>query len=156
MPVAVRISRARFTDFWQRHVHGDVIAAHFGIDRSTVTKLARRYGLTLRHERRAARWAIPFERSAEFTDMWRGMVKSGHIAAHFGVNRKTVENHAKRLLLPLRGKGSNTRWLDLSQWRDLQLRDAMAASARKEQAALRLAEMVDKIRDPSHIWRKAA
>ena len=143
MPVAVRISRARFTDMWQRHVHGDVIAAHFGINRSTVTKLARRYGLDLRRERRAARWVIPFERSAEFTAMWRGMVTCGQIARHFGVNRKTVENHAKRLLLPLRGKGGAGRWLDLSQWRHVQLREAMAASARETQAAMRLAEMVD-------------
>ncbi len=143
MPVAVRISRARFTDLWQRHVHGDVIAAHFGINRSTVTKLARRYGLDLRHDRRPARWVIPFERSAEFTAMWCGMVKCGQIALHFGVHNKTVENHAKRLMLPLRGKGGASKWLDLSQWREVQLRDAMAVSARESYAALRLSEMVD-------------
>lgn len=155
MPVAVRISRARFTDLWQRHVHGDVIAAHFGINRSTVTKLARRYGLELRHDRRPARWAIPFERSAEFTAMWRGMVKCGQIAQHFGVNNKTVENHAKRLMLPLRGKGGAGRWLDLAQWRDVLLREALAARAREEEAALRLAEMVDCHR-PGGCGRKAA
>lgn len=141
MPIAVRISRARFTEMWMGHIHGDIIAAHFAIDRTTVTKVARRFGLPLRTKRKVARWVIPFDRSTEFIAMWRGNVKLCEMARHFACNRKTVENHAKRLLQPLRGKGK--RMLDLGQWAHVQLRHALAARAREEQAALANAEMVD-------------
>lgn len=136
MPCAVRISRARFTAMWLGHVGGDEIAAHFGIDRSTVTKIAKRYDLPLRLEIKVARRVIPFDRAEDFAAMWRADVKCADIARHFDCSRKTVENHARRLGLPLRGKGNTARWISLAEFRAAQLREAMAASAKAEQAAM--------------------
>lgn len=148
MPAAVRISRARFTEMWLGHVHGDAIAAAFGIDRSTVTKFAKRFGLPLRTQRKCARWVIPFDRSDEFAAMWRAWVKTDEIARHFGCNCKTVENHAKRLGLPAKGRGNPERFLSLADFRALQLREAMARSAAETRAQMKLADMIDYFSGP--------
>jgi transposase len=135
MPRAIRISRARFTAMWSGHVGGDAIATAFGIDRSTVTKIAKRYDLPLRLEIKVARRVIPFDQANAFAAMWLADVKCADIARHFDCNRKTVENHAKRLGLALRGKGNATRWLTIADYHAAQLREAMAATAKAEQAA---------------------
>lgn len=79
--------------------------------------------------------------------MWRACVRAEDIADLYGVKVSTVHMHVHRNKVQ-RSRKVN-RWhpaISLADYRALQLREAMAASAREEQAALRLAEMVDGLR----------
>ena len=64
------------------------------------------------------------------------------IAAALGCNRKTVHNYCVRLNLTRRGSGHRPK-ATIADFCAVQLRDAMAASARETDAALRLSDMVD-------------
>lgn len=139
----VRLPRGEFIDMWNSGVCGDRMAERFGINRSTVTKIAKRFGLKLRIETKVARRVIPADRTEEFAAMYIAMVTQEEMARAFGCNVGTIRNHAKRLWLPLRGKGNSSRFITLADYRAIQLRDRLAAAAREEQAALKLAEMVD-------------
>lgn len=76
--------------------------------------------------------------------MWRACVRSEDIAAAYGVNVSTVHQHVHRQ--GIKRQRPVDRWhpaITMAEYRALQLRAAMAASARESEAALRLSEMVD-------------
>lgn len=80
----------------------------------------------------------------EFPAMFEARVTSEEIARHYGCTISNVEKHSRRI--KVKRSRRITRWdagISLAGFRDLQLREAMAESARREQAALRLAKMVD-------------
>lgn len=84
---------------------------------------------------------------AEAEAMWRSCVRVEDIAAAYGTSVSTVHMHVHRR--SVKRDRVVSRWhpgITLADYRTIQLRVAMAASAREEQAALRLAEMVDGIR----------
>lgn len=84
---------------------------------------------------------------AEAEAMWRACVRVEDIAAAYGTSVSTVHMHVHRNRV--RRARVVSRWhpgITLADYRTLQLRAAMAASAQEEQAALRLAEMVDGFR----------
>lgn len=85
--------------------------------------------------------------------LWRACVRAEDIAALYGVKVSTVHMHVHRNKVQRSRKVS--RWnpaISLADYRAMQLREAMAASAREEEAALALAEMRDG--DPRK-WRAA-
>lgn len=76
--------------------------------------------------------------------MWRACVRAEDIAAAYGTRVSTVHMHVNRN--GVKRARVVSRWnpgITLADYRVLQLREALAASAREEQAALRNAEMVD-------------
>lgn len=79
--------------------------------------------------------------------MWRACVRAEDIAEIYGTSVSTVHMHVHRN--KVKRSRLVTRWnppISIADYRALQLREAMAATAREEEAALRLAEMVDGFR----------
>lgn len=87
-----------------------------------------------------------------FRSMWAALVRSQHIADHFGVALRTVTKHAERLKLPEKPRGKG-RSITLSEYRELQLLERLKVSAAETRAQLQLAEMVDGV---AHTGRWAA
>jgi transposase len=146
MVVAARVSRRAFEEAWLSGKHGDQIAAQFGLNRSTVTRFVKRFGLPLRVERRPARWIIPIDRRGEFRVMWLAGVMNRDMAKHFGCHRRSIANHAAKEGFPPRPASQSKSLITIEQFRELSLAVRLSVFAGIEQEQFRLAEMVDHIR----------
>lgn len=134
----IRVSRAAFERMWlDPTVTTDQIAARFGIHRSTVTPVGKRFGLPPRKQG-SKRHAIP----AGFADMWAAGVRGADIAAHYGYSRNYLARVASNAGLPPRKQGGHY-LMRLDDYLQVKMALSMARSARIEQAALINAEMVD-------------
>lgn len=135
-----KVSEAEFRRLW-----GDLslseaqIGQMLGISQTAVSSRAMTRGLP---RRPASGGAIVITDNTLFRRLLLAGLRYADIAERMGCNEKTVRNHRKRLGLPGRGEGKRAT-MTLADFDALQLRNALAARAREEQAALRNAEMVD-------------
>lgn len=114
------------------------IGAAFGISDLQCWRRAKDLGLPPRKMGgRPKRTPDTFIRAA-----WRAGVSSREIAERAGISVDTLYNRLQVLGLALRGAGKKPT-LTITEFDALQLRQALAARAREEQAALRNAEMWD-------------
>lgn len=144
MPAPTKFKAREFRDMWSvQWLPAQAIADHLDINRNTVTEIARGLGEELRTDTRPSRWHIRPNQIPEFKEMWAAMVKAADMAKYFGCHARSVHNTAARLGLGLRGRRHHAQFITIADFRAMQLRNALAASAREEQAALRNAEMVD-------------
>ena len=144
----VKINRRAFEAMWHDPAKTtDEIAAAFGLHRSSVTPLGYRLGLSPRKS-----GPKPRLDEAMFRALWAAKVTTAEIGRVMGVARNYPGVVAKRLGLPKRPQGMRGS-ITLADFRALQLRDALSARAREEQAALLNAEMVD---DARAMRRRAA
>ncbi|MGP3699208.1 hypothetical protein [Rhodobacter sp. NSM] len=137
----IRLSRAAFAAAWaDRSIPVEAIARRFGISgASYVSTLARQMGLP----RRPSGPPVLYD-AAEFRSMWLAGVRREDMAAVLSLHRNAVTEEARRLGLPMRGKGW-TGSITLEVYRELRLAEAMAAEAVGTRAAMGLCEMVDRI-----------
>lgn len=133
-----RISRAAFVEAWNNpDLTTEDIAAMFGVYRTSVSHMGQRRGLPPRKC-----GAKPKVQREPFASLWLAGVSTLDIAKAIGVSRNYTGVLARRFGLSNRPQGARD-VISIEDFRALQLREAMAASAREEQAALALAEMVD-------------
>lgn len=136
-----RISDAEFRRLWaDLSITVAEIGERLGIGQTAVSSRARTRKLPPRPARNGV---TPVCNPAVLTRLWLADVPILEIAGALGCDEKTVRNTRRRLGLPERGPGKRKTAVSLSDYRALQLRNALAARAREEQAALRNAEMVD-------------
>jgi hypothetical protein len=117
------------------------IAASLGICQRAVWQRARHRGFPARGYI-VAKSKVVFD--GEFAAMYYARVYCDDIAAHYGCTASNVQKHARKTGAT-RSRPIN-RWdagITLADFRALQLREAMAASARETRAAMMDAEMVD-------------
>lgn len=134
----VRINRRAFEAMWHDSAKTtDEIAAAFGLHRSSVTGIGYRMGLSPRKV-----GAKPRIDEALFRSLWAAQVTTAEISRVMGMARNYPGVVAKRLGLPKRPQGMRGT-ISATDFLSQQLRIAMAASARREQEALWLSEMVD-------------
>lgn len=148
---SVRVSRAAFAAMWHDPAATtDQIAAAFGMHRSTVAPTGQRLGLPPR--KTGTKPQIPRE---PFASLWMAGVAAAEIAREIGVSRNYTCVLAQRFGLPKRRRGARN-VITLADYRALQLRAAMAASASETAAAMRMAEMVDNFQVGRWAGRTAA
>lgn len=146
-----KINRRVFEAMWfDPTVTTDEIAARFGLYRTSVTPLGYRLGLPPRKT-----GAKPKVCRDTFCALWLAHVSTAEIARHLGISRNYTGVLARRFGLGNRPQGMRGT-ISMADYRVLQLREALAARAREEQAALRMAEMVDGRRDPRNTGKRAA
>lgn len=128
------------------------IAKTLDICTRSVWQRARHRGLPLRTDLIKPGPAPTLDRAAEA--MWRACVRAEDIADAYGVTVSAVHQHMHR------GKVDRqrvvSRWhpaMTLADFRAVQLREAMAVSARETVGAMACAEMLD---DPRRALRRAA
>lgn len=133
-------SAAAFKEAWlNEDLTCAEIAAQFGI--STVQSWRRSKALGLPARRKGPPFrALPDD---EIRAMWLAGVKSRDICRAFKMDAMTLWARVRSMALPLRGGGKKAGLITISEFRAMLLRDALAARAREEQAALLNAEMVD-------------
>ncbi len=147
----LRISRAAFVAMWHDPaVTTDEIAARFGMHRSSVTPYGQRIGLPPRKT-----GIKPKVCRKTFTELWLANVSTAEIARSLGIARSYTGVLARSFGLEPRQQGMR-RVITIDDYRAAQLREALAASAREEQAAMRRAAMVDGLRHPASVKGKAA
>jgi len=133
-----RLSRSAFIAMWNDPAATtDEIAERFGLYRTSVTPLGYRMGLPPRKT-----GAKPKVCRATFTALWLAKVSTIEISRAMGIGRNYAGVLAQRFGLAKRPQGMRGS-ITMADYRALQLREALAAKAREEQAALRLCEMVD-------------
>ena len=133
-----RIARAAFADAWNNpDLKTEDIAEMFGVYRTSVSHMGQRRGLPPRKGGPKAK----IQREP-FSSLWLAGVSTLEIAKELGVTRNYTGVLARRFGLPGRPQG-NRDSISMADYRALQLRAALAASARETEAALRLAEMKD-------------
>lgn len=148
-----RISEAEFRRMWEDlSISATEIGRRLGITQQAVTHRAQKRGLP----RRPKRGGKPACDPRDVQRMYLAGVRLQDIAEALSCDRKTVSNYVTRLGLTKRGGGRHNVALSLDDFRALQLRDRMAETARREQAALCLAEMVDGRRTGGDGRRSAA
>jgi hypothetical protein len=154
-PTGKTVSEAEFRRLW-----GDLslsvaqIGERLGICQQAVTSRAQRRGLPSRQARGGAKAMIPRE---AFFAAWQAGVSVAAMAEMFDCDIKTIRNTRHRMGLPKRpkgGKGTNPA-LSIAEYRAAQLREAMAASARVEQAAMRKMQQEGSYRRPGQDKRAA-
>ena len=94
---------------------------------------------------------------ADAEAMWQACVCADDVAAAYGITASAVHMHMHRRRIR-RGRPVN-RWhkaITIAEYRALQLRLALAASARETAAAMRDAEMIDNFQVARWAGRKAA
>lgn len=125
----IRIPRAAFVAMWNDPaVTTDQIAARFGMHRSTVSPYGQRIGLPPR--KTGAKRQIC---EKTFTALWLAGVATTDIARALQFHRTHSTYLARRLGLPKRQGFRKV--ISLDDYRTAQLREAMAATAKAEQAA---------------------
>ena len=125
----IRIPRAAFVAMWNDPtVTTDEIAARFTMHRSSVSTYGQRIGLPPR--KTGAKRTVC---EATFTALWCASVATKDIAAAMGMSRTYTTYLARRLGLPKRQGFRQV--ISLADYRAAQLREAMAATAKVEQAA---------------------
>lgn len=133
-----RIPRAAFAQAWNNpDLTTDDIAAMFGVHRSSISIMGpcrglapRKIGAKPKHDREA------------FARLWLAGVTTAEIAMHMSMARNYPGVLARSIGLPARWRG----WrggITMADYLAIRLRNALAARAREEQAALINAEMVD-------------
>ena len=145
-------SRAAFISAWldqDRTV--DEIAVQFGASKSQCRRRAKALGIpTRKHGAKRKPTPDAFIRAA-----WIAGVKSSDICRRSGIDDMTLFSRLRAMGLDLRGRGWKAK-MTLMEFDALQLRAAMAASARETAAAMRDAEMVDNFQAGRWPARKAA
>lgn len=138
-----QVSASEFRRLWMdKSMTLAQIGASLGVSGAAVTCRAARRDLPPRQM-----GPLPLlHDEALFAEMWAEGVKVNEMAAHFGVNEKTVRNHVDRLNLRRRGKSGTRARLTISDFQQIRLRNGMAAAASIEQAQFINAEMADCIR----------
>lgn len=151
-----RIGGRDFAAMWTAGVKTQDMCDHFGCSRKGLEDAVKRLGLPQRPKGGLAEYLLTIDRyqrgirigGDEFRAMWAGYVALPDMAAYFGICTRAVADLARRLGLPARAMGRR-KCPSLAQWRmrvaQDQLRVAMATAARVEQAALRRADMVDRL-----------
>lgn len=127
------------------------IANHLGVCSRSVWQRAKYRGLPGRGHI-VAKAKCVFD--DEFAAMYQARVYSADLAQHYGCTVSNVEKHSRRL--GVKRSRRMTRWdkgLTIADYRALQLREAMAASARETLGHMACAEMLD---DPRRVLRRAA
>ena len=139
-PTGKRVSEAEFRRMWEDlSMSVAEIGERLGICQTAVSSRAATRGLPARPKRGGK----PVLDPDALRRLWLARVGISDIAEALGCDAKTVRNTRKRLGLPARNPGRWKETVALDDYRADQLRRAMAASAREEQAALVLSEMVD-------------
>ena len=125
-----KISRAALIRAWADPRPLTEIAAEFGFSMQRLSTMAHEAGLPHRP-------FGPKKRGiggSEFARLWLDGVRTKDLIELYGCDHLAPARHARRLGLPKRGKG----WVykvTLDDWKAERLRDALAASAKAEQAA---------------------
>lgn len=113
--------------------------AEFGCSASTISCRRRMLGLVPRSPRPPC-----LIDGVVLRRLWAFGVSVDEMAAHFGVSVHAIKHARKRHSLPPRHpSGQYVR--TVAEWRQDQLREAMASAARVEQTAMRRADMVDRL-----------
>ncbi|MFP5510768.1 MAG: hypothetical protein ACLGIP_16675 [Alphaproteobacteria bacterium] len=145
-----RISNAAFIRAWNdASLTTDEMAAMFGVHRSSISRMGKIRGLPPRKQ-----GVKPVIAREPFASWWMAGVGSADIAKALGISRNYTTILARRFGLPNRPQGAR-KVISLTDYRAMQLRDAMAASARETEAALHLSEMKDGFQ-PGRWPRRAA
>lgn len=133
------VTLAEFRRMWEDlSISVAQIGQRLGISQQGVTQRAKSRGLPPRPKRGAKPACDP----AKLRRLYDADLSMKDIAAGLGCDRKTVHNYCVRLNLARRGSGRRPK-ATIADFRAVHLREAMAASARETEAALRLSEMVD-------------
>jgi hypothetical protein len=141
-----RVSEAEFRRMWlDESLTSREIGERLGVTEQAVRWRAKVRGLP---HRKGGGGKFRKIDPVRFRAMWDANVGSADIARAFGVCQPCVNLRAREWGFP---KRNCTRWNMVPLARFL-----WAETARKEQAALRLAEMVDGYRDPNSVRGKAA
>lgn len=132
-------SRAAFTEAWLNPALTRAeIAAQFDMSDIHTWRVARRFGLPARKM-----GPPPKDLPEEFIRAaWLAGVSAGEICRAAGIVSDTIYARLDALGLQRRGPGARPK-MSLADFRAVQLREALAARAREEQAALWNADMVD-------------
>lgn len=141
-PTGAKVSEAEFRRMWlDPRISTREIGERLGISYQAVSHRAKVRGLPPRKGANVTARKRAIECDA-FAAMWRANVSLADLTRHFGCCHVTISNTARRMGL---GPRSANRWntITLSDFWSAPLREALAERAREEQAALRLAEMVD-------------
>lgn len=120
------------------------IGERLGICQQAVTQRAKTRGLPARKPR-GGQHVI---NEPQFRKLYAAGIAMAEIARILGCDRKTVHNAVDRFGLPRRGSGNPKQWLTLADYRAAQLREAMAATAKAEQAAMRAMQQEGSSRRP--------
>lgn len=135
-----RISEAEFRRLWSDlTITVAEIGERLGICQTAVSSRAKTRGFPAR----PAGTSKPVCDPKALTRLWNDGVSISGIAKALGCHEKTVRNTRKRLGLPQRGAGRWKSTVSLDDYHAMQLRAAMAASARETEAAIDLCEMRD-------------
>lgn len=135
-------SRAAFTAAWNDPtLSREDIARRFDMSNMHTWRVARRFGLPPRLKGPRLK-KLP---DAMIRKAWLAGVSVAEICEAAGIVCDTLYARLDRLGLHRRGPGARPK-MTMADFRAMQLREAMAATAREEEAALRLAEMVDGFR----------
>lgn len=137
---ANRIDDAQVRAMWAEGQTALQIARALGRTRATIESVVRRLDLP-RHGRGLSPALVADD---QFVRMWRAGVRLSDMAAHHGVSIMSVRTAARHAGLPARGCAKG-HCITIDQFRADALRAAMASAARAEQAALRRADMVDRV-----------
>lgn len=148
----VKVTIAEFRRMWtDPKLTIDDIARTLNISETAVRYRAFHRGMP---DRRPVYWAGLCGFDSDFARYYVARVTSESLAAHYGRTVSAVEKHARKIGVKRSRRVS--RWdpgITLDDYHALRLRDRMAVSARDEQAALLLSEMVD---NPQQAMRRAA
>lgn len=147
------MSEASFARLWgDPAVSLRELAELLGVSRQAVSIRARVRGLPPRVGPGTSCRPRIEDSAPELAAMWNANVGLRAMADHFDCCHTAVLKAASRLGLP---KRHLTRWhlISVADFRALQLREAMAASARETLGHMACAEMLD---DPRRVLRRAA
>lgn len=130
----------------------DQIGEILGITETAVRQRAKHRNMP---DRRPIRWAAMSGFDEHFAAMFEARVSSAELARHYGLTISAVEKHARKIGVKRSRRVSRwDRGITVADYQMIRLRERMAASAREEEAALHLAEMVDG--RPNNERRRAA
>ncbi|WP_323041127.1 hypothetical protein [Gemmobacter sp.] len=137
-----RIPAARIRAVWlDETIAGTEAARRVGLTRSVLGLHAKRLGLPPRKSGRLH--ALSAAQRAELARYWAASICAGDLAARYGLSVGHVGRLAHQMGLPRRPSGF--RGVALA---DYLLRDGMARAAAETRAAMRSADMVDRLNPP--------
>lgn len=128
------VSEAEFRRMWNDPTLTAMqIGAILGVTPQAVFLRGKKRGLSSRKAMICAtKCVLPVK---EFTDMWIAGVQTRDIIAHFGCSHLTPKNTAKRLGLPLRGRGWQS-GVRLADYLEQRMARRMAEGAARAQARI--------------------
>ena len=134
-----RIPASRIREVWMNSaLTTQQAAAAVGLARGSLWRRAKALGLPPRASGNRHAIVGPLA-ELRFRAMWQAHVHASEIAAHFGIHVMTVSGQARRLGLAPRARPSRPISMERfrSMCREVELRDALAARAEVENAALK-------------------